>query len=382
MHVLMISLDASLLGDPHGNTVQRHIDYARRIGRLSIVVYNPASNPKTVQRLSDELTVYPTNTRPYLYPLAAYRAAARLMRDQRADVVSTQDPFATGLVGLWLKRRFRVPLDVQNHSSFLNNAIWLRERPLRNRLLVAVGRLVIPRADTHRVLTEGEKQHYLALGVPGERVTVLSTPTDVGQFAQPVPPEQVAALRESLDIPPGAPVVLWVGLPVGFKNVGLLLDAFAYARAEQPDARLVLVGDFAGRPDLVRGTDPDAVRFAGRVAHADLPGYYALADVYAHSSRYEGFGKVLVEALAAGTPVATTRADGPCSIIRDGETGLLCDHTPGALGGAVATLLGDPDRAQAMGAAGRADVLERFDYARQLDAVAATFRHTLEVARS
>ncbi len=42
MHVLMISLDASLLGDPHGNTIQRHIEYARRIGDLSIVIYNPA----------------------------------------------------------------------------------------------------------------------------------------------------------------------------------------------------------------------------------------------------------------------------------------------------------------------------------------------------
>ena len=43
MHVLMISLDASLLGDPHGNTVQRHLEYARRIGDLSIVTYNPAA---------------------------------------------------------------------------------------------------------------------------------------------------------------------------------------------------------------------------------------------------------------------------------------------------------------------------------------------------
>ena len=90
---------------------------------------------------------------------------------------------------------------------------------------------------------------------------------------------------------------------------------------------------------------------------------------------------MLVEALAAGTPVAATRSDGAEAIVRHGETGLLADHTPESLGDAILVLLRDPARARAMGAAGRADVLARFDYERQLDAVAATFRRTLELAR-
>jgi glycosyltransferase involved in cell wall biosynthesis len=378
MRVLMISLDSSLLGDPHGNTVRRHMAYAERIGELVIVVYNPAALPKTVQRLSDHLTVYPTNTRPYLFPWAAYRVAARVLRERPADIVTTQDPFATGLVGLLLKWRFRLPLDMQNHSSFINNTIWLNERPFRNRVLQTISRFVIRRADTHRVLTQGEKRHYLALGIPDERVTVLNTPTDVGLFAEPVPEAKITALRDKLALAPDAPVVLWVGMPVPFKNITLLLETFAEVHRTLPGARLVLVGDFSKRPDLVRLADPDSVQFAGRVSHDDLPPYYALADVYAHSSLYEGFGKVLVEALAAGTPVVATRADGPCEILRDGETGLICDHTPPALSAAILALLRDPARARVMGAAGRADVLARFDYDRQLDAVAATFRRTLE----
>jgi glycosyltransferase involved in cell wall biosynthesis len=207
---------------------------------------------------------------------------------------------------------------------------------------------------------------------------VLNTPTDVTLFAQPVPEAAILTLREKLDLAPDAPVVLWVGKPAPVKNIPLLLDAFAEVRRALPEARLVLVGDFSQQPDLVARADPDSVRFAGRIAHDDLPPYYALADVYAHSSLYEGFGKVLVEALAAGTPVVATRADGPCDILRDGETGLICDHTPPALSAAILALLRDPARARVMGAAGRADVLARFDYDRQLDAVAATFRRTLE----
>ena len=380
MRVLMISLDSSLLGDPHGNTVRRHLAYAERIGELVIVVYNPAAQPKTVRRFSDHLTVYPTNTRSYLFPWTACRVAARVLRERPADIVTTQDPFATGLVGLLLKWRFRLPLDVQNHSSFINNTIWLRERPFRNRVLRVISRFVIRRADTHRVLTHGEKQHYLALGIPDERVTVLNTPTDVTLFAQPVPDAEIAALRDKLDLALGAPVVLWVGQPAPVKNIPLLLEAFAAVHRVLPETRLVLVGDFSKYPDLVRRADPDSVRFAGRVPHDDLPPYYALADVYAHSSSYEGFGKVLVEALAAGTPVVATRADGPCDILRDGETGLICDHTPAALSAVILALLRDPARARDMGASGRADVLARFDYARQLDAVAATFRRALEMA--
>ncbi len=58
MHVMMISLDASLLGDPHGNTVQRHIEYAQRIGHVTVVAYNPADQPKSVSHLADNLNAF------------------------------------------------------------------------------------------------------------------------------------------------------------------------------------------------------------------------------------------------------------------------------------------------------------------------------------
>jgi glycosyltransferase involved in cell wall biosynthesis len=381
MHVMMISLDASLLGDPHGNTVQRHMEYARRIGDLTIVTYNPTSQPKTVRHFAGNFTVYPTNTRPALFPWAAYRLAARLLREKPADVVTTQDPFATGLVGLLLKWRFGVALDMQNHSSFFNNAIWIAERPFRNRLLHALGKFVTQRADTHRVLTPGEKQHYLAMGIPGDRIAVLSTPTHVDFFAQAANLDQLAMLRTSLGIAEDAPVLLWVGQPVAFKNVDLLLVAYQQVRAAYPSARLLMVGDFSSRPDFVRRARAEAVIFAGRMDHDQLPAYYQMADVYVHSSRYEGFGKVLVESLAAGTPVVATRGDGPCEIVRDGETGRLTAHTPDALAAAILDLLDDPARAKVVGETGQRDVLERFDYERQLDAIVESFRTTSKVRR-
>lgn len=381
MHVLMISLDSGLLGDdPHGNTVPRHQAYAERIGRLSIVVYNPAHPRRSVRRHSDQLVVYPTNAPlPHAYPWLAVRSAARIHRANPATLVTTQDPFATGLVGALLKWRFGLPLDVQNHSTFMNNPHWVAERPLRNRALLALGRVVLRAADTHRVLTHAEKRAYLALGVPADRIAVQPTPTDVARFAADVPPATLAARRADLGIAAAAPVILWVGFPAAFKHVRLLLAAYRLVRVRLPAARLVLAGDFSGRPDLAHEARTEGVILPGKLPHEALPPYYQMAQVYAHSSRYEGFGKVLVEALAAGTPVVSTRGDGPNDIIQHGTTGLLCDHNPAALRDAILTLLTDPDRGRAMGAAGRADVLTRYDYDAQLDAVVATFRRTQQV---
>ncbi len=380
MHVLMISLDSSLLGDPRGNTVERHLEYARRIGALTIVAYNPANQPKAPQQLAANLAVYPTNTRPPLFPWVAYRVAARLHRQHPADLVTTQDPFACGLVGLLLKWRFGLPLNVQSHSHFFDNPHWLAERPLRNRALALVARIVVPRADTLRVLSEREKAICVRHGVDPARVFVLTVPTDVSSFAEPVPPERLAALRAALGIAAEAPVLLWVGFPAASKHVELLLAAYGLVQQARPSARLVMAGDFQARPDFVRQAQAAGVIFPGRVDYEDLPAYYQLASIYVHSSRYEGVARVLIEALASGTPVVCTDHLGAAEVVRHGVSGLLTEHTPEALAEAIIALLDDPLRARAMGAAGQRDVLQRFDYERGLEAVAETYRMTLRLA--
>jgi glycosyltransferase involved in cell wall biosynthesis len=347
MHVLMISLDASLLGEQHGNTVQRHIEYARRIGDLTIVTYNPAAQPRSVQRFADNLTVYPTNTRPVLFPWVAYRLGARLLREKPADVVTTQDPFAAGLAGVLLKHRFHVALNVQSHSHFFENPDWLAERPLRNRLLYTLAGWIIKQADTTRVLSEREKAIYVRRGVPADRIAILTAPTHVDFFARPVPEEALASLRASSGISPDAPVLVWVGFPAEFKHVELLLESYQLVCAARPAARLLMVGDFATRPNFVQRAKAVGVIFAGRVDHDQLPAYYQMANVYVHSSRYEGVPRVLIEALASGSPVVTTDHLGADEVVRHGETGLLTAHTPEALAAAVlncSTIRRSPER--------------------------------------
>ena len=104
--------------------------------------------------------------------------------------------------------------------------------------------------------------------------------------------------------------------------------------------------------------------FSGQVPEADLPRYYAVGDVFAMPCRtrlagleVEGWGNVFIEAAACGKPVVVGDSGGAREALVDGETGILVDGTRvEAVAEAVGSLLADPPRAAAMGAAGRARV--------------------------
>src|SRR5204863_9263240 len=96
----------------------------------------------------------------------------------------------------------------------------------------------------------------------------------------------------------------------------------------------------------------DAVRFCGFQANPWK--YFARADVFALTSRYEGFGNVLVEAMACGVPVVATSSPGTREIVSVGDDGLLVDrHEPAALAAALARVLEDSQLRARMAAAAR-----------------------------
>ena len=145
----------------------------------------------------------------------------------------------------------------------------------------------------------------------------------------PVPPRAVpeeAALdtADHLWSGPSGARILTVGTMKAVKNHPLLLRAFA--RLDRPDARLMFVGDGNGREallSLARDLDvADRVIFAG--FHPDPTPFYKTADLFVLSSNYEGFGNVVVEALATGTPVVSTDCpSGPAEILVNGKYGRL-----------------------------------------------------------
>src|SRR5262249_39168129 len=135
IHVLMISVDTTLAIQPESDARRRHLAYARRAGRLSIIVYTPPGVGPALQP-SPELTILPTNSASKLtFAIDALKQARIVLRTEKINLITTQDPFLTGLIGVWLRYRLRVPLLVQNHSYYFGNTAWIAEHPLRNSLL-------------------------------------------------------------------------------------------------------------------------------------------------------------------------------------------------------------------------------------------------------
>lgn len=137
------------------------------------------------------------------------------------------------------------------------------------------------------------------------------------------------------------------------KNVPLFVNAVAELRANGLPARATIVGPVteATRARLARDTG-DWLTLTGTVEMQELASAYRSHDVLVVSSRQEGYGFTVVEAMHAGLAVVSTRCGGPEAMIEQSGGGILADHTTHALAAALAVIAADPQRRREM--AGRA----------------------------
>ena len=230
----------------------------------------------------------------------------------------------------------------------------------------------------------------LDIGVARHRIDVVAGGVDCRRFT-PLPGAREAA-RQSFGLQPSDVVLLTVCRLVAKKGVEVLLDAMASLRPSFPRLKLIVVGEGAKRrTHEARAAQlglADNVRFTGRVAHDDLPPYFWASDVFVLASyehAYAGgaardvetMGRVLCEANAAGLPLVATASGGTPSVVRDGDNGVLvAPGDAGALAGAIARLLDEPQFARELAAAGQQRALTEFDWS----AVLARHEHAIERA--
>jgi len=175
---------------------------------------------------------------------------------------------------------------------------------------------------------------------------------------------QRADLGRQLNLPPGAPVIGFVGRVVRDKGIGELAAAWAHLAADFPELHLVVVGP-REKDDPVPVEVTEALERHPRVrfvATVENPApYYALMDVVILPSYREGLPNVPLEAAAMHLPVVATRVPGCVDAIVDGVTGTLVEpHVVEPLADAVAAYLRSPDLRRQHGDAAHARVLREF----------------------
>ena len=273
------------------------------------------------------------------------RRLAAHFRTLRPEIVHTHLVHAD-LYGLPAARRAGVPVAISSRHN---------DNPFRrNPLLAAANRCAMRRAD--RVIAISEALAGFVRDV--ERIPAGKVITI--RYGMHAPAETAltrAEARAALGIVGEGPLIGFFGRLIPQKGVDVLLRAFAALGEAHPTPRLVIVGDGGERAALEALAAhlglAERVTFAGWQAEASR--LMPAADVIVMPSRWEGFGLVALEAMAAARPLVASRVSALPEIVVDGVTGrLVPPDDAAALAVALDGLLGEPAFAAALGAAGRA----------------------------
>jgi len=238
-------------------------------------------------------------------PLVARRNKIRFL--QHVDVIHSHSLFITGWMASYYARwRFRVPLVFTYHTLLERYAHYspLGQR-VTSQLTRELTRAYANGADAVIVPTPTVAAQLRSQGVTAP-LCVVPTGVDLDLFRK-AGPAYGSAVRRRYGISEDAPLVLLVSRLAQEKNVPLVFEAIRALRAALPAVRLLLVGS-GPLEDVVRSQAvaegiSSSVAFAGAVPYAEMPGYYAAADVFAFPSVTETQGLVMAEAFASGLPV-------------------------------------------------------------------------------
>ena len=278
-----------------------------------------------------------------------WQALRRFIRDTKPEiVVSFLSYFSVLSAARAARVGARVVFNQQTPmSAFLQDDDYPWRGRWHRRVFSMVTRAGYAAADLVVTTSRGVASDLqTAFGVSADHVRVIPNPVDIEAVVQAAAEPLDAAFAAQWT----APVIVAAGRLAEAKNYPLLLDAVALLRQRVP-ARLFILGqgELEGvmRARIAERGLNEAVVLCGFQKNPWK--FIAKADVFALSSHYEGFGNVLVEAMACGVPVVATASAGTRDIVRDGVDGLLVErHDAALVADALASVLGDASLREAL----------------------------------
>lgn len=273
-----------------------------------------------------------------------WRALRSFIARERPDLVMAFLSFFSALSAVRAAHtRAKVVFNLQTPmSAFLTDADYHWQRRWHKAAFAAVARVGYAAADLIIATSHGVARDLTnTFGIDPGHIRVLANPVDLDRVR--------AAIAEPIDaavLPPGeAPLIVAAGRLAEAKNYPLMIEAFAMLRQRMP-ARLCILGQ-----GELEGEVRQLIAARGLSGSVSLAGfqanpwkYIAKADVFLLTSRYEGFGNVLIEAMALAVPVVATASAGTRDIVDQDGDGLLVDsHTPQAVAAALGRVLENRD---------------------------------------
>ncbi len=295
----------------------------------------------------------------------AARALARIIREERADVVHVGNGVRANFDAILAALLTRTPVicHVKGFEKYGARERWVAPR------------------TTLLCMTEAVRAHCHAHGVRSADEHVIYDAVDEAWLR---PQRDPAAVRAELGVPPDVPCIGIAGNIQEWKGQHVLVEALGRLRG-QATVHCVIAGGVhrAGEAYAAALRERIAALGLGARVHlcgfrADIPEVMNAWDVIVHASvRPEPFGRVILEGMLLGKPVIATDAGGVPELIRDGDTGWLTP--PGDAAALAATLdrvLADPAAARAAGARACAWARDRFALERHVTEMSALYEQT------
>lgn len=270
------------------------------------------------------------------------------------------------------------PIVYTNHTRYdlYTGAYMPLPQPAADALMRQIWPEYTDLADVVVTPSESMRQVMLDFGVR-RPIVVIENGVDLRPFRRP----NHAFSRAELGIPETAVVGVYLGRLSQEKNLDVLLRQFAVARDLLPDLHLLVVGKGPAAEDLAAYADAlglaACVHFTGAMPYDAVPGTLATADFFVTASVSEVHPLTVIEAMAAGLPVAASRSPGIVDTVQSGETGLLAADPETGLAAAIVGLASNGALRREMSAAARA-ASERYDIRRTVARTLALYERLRE----
>ncbi len=306
----------------------------------------------------------------------------RVLRREQFTIVHTHTPKA-GFLGRWAAKFAGVPIIAHTHHGFIfhDDSPWLWRRFFvwMERATAGWTDLVFSqnREDIetarHERIGNADEIVFIGNGIDPQAF-------DPGRLTE----EMWSRKRAQVGLPPGAPVVGFVGRLVREKGLLELFAAARRVRARVPQVRFLIVGPVdTAKPDPVRPETAeeydvaDICVFTGM--RTDIAELYPLMDVFVLPSHREGFPRSPMEASASGVPCIVTDMRGCRQVVVDGRNGILVPvGSVPALAEAIVDLLCDRDKARRLSIEGRRMAVEIFDQRLVFERIRAAYASVLQ----
>jgi len=306
------------------------------------------------------------------------RAILALHRSQ-FDILHVHSPLTIGMLAYMTAQLKSLPLIYTYHTSITDYAHYLKiggnTRPVfrATRWFSAAtanlsDQVVVPSPKFKRILQEQNvhrPSHIIPNGI------------ELGNFYDP---KSRGAYRQRLGLNPNQPLLLYVGRLAPEKQLNTVIDAFGHVASLYTDAQLVIAGDGSSRAELeahARASEyHKRIHFLGMVDRANLPNLLHDATLFLSASTSEVHPIAMVEAIAAGLPVAAVWDDAFEGLLMDGLNGRKTSQDAGSFGTMICEVLADRAALEAYGQRS-VELSKKFSIEAQVDALIELYRHTI-----